>query len=223
MKLFINDKPVCVVDLDECDGLKFDEVFDKKDDIVSKQLVGNVLFENASTAQVDRLLKLLESKKLKKLESITLAVENPSLMKEYIKDCFKIIKAAGGIVTKGDKILMIYRLGKWDFPKGKLKKKEDSLEGARREVEEECNITVGVGRKIGPTWHTYMRKGKRILKKTIWYQMHCIDDSNMQPQTEEFIEEVRWMNKMEVQAAMKGTYKSIEEISNNYFSTVGSL
>ncbi|HEY8400078.1 MAG TPA: NUDIX domain-containing protein [Cytophagaceae bacterium] len=138
MKLFVNDKPVSVIEWSgPINSADFDTIYNGSDDLVSKYLKGNVLIEKASTLQIDRLLKLLETKKLKKLTSVTLAVTNYRLIKEYIKDQYEIIKASGGLVVKGDKILMIYRLKKWDLPKGKLKKKEDPKVGAKREVEEE--------------------------------------------------------------------------------------
>ena len=54
-----------------------------------------------------------------------------------------LIEAAGGLVInrKGE-YLFIYRNDKWDLPKGKLEKGERKRQGAVREVEEECGITV---------------------------------------------------------------------------------
>ena len=57
---------------------------------------------------------------------------------------------------------------------------------------------------------------KKILKKTSWYEMSCLDDSNMKPQLKEFIDEVRWMDKKEVKKALKNSYRSIEEVFNKY-------
>ncbi|WMJ73472.1 NUDIX domain-containing protein [Cytophagaceae bacterium ABcell3] len=223
MKLFINDKPVSIVKLDAPVHKDYDVVLKRDEDITSKKLLGDVLIYDAKAAQIDRLIKILENKKLKELWSITFAVRDKGLMKDYVKDNFKIIKAAGGIVRKGDKVLMIFRLGKWDLPKGKLNKHEDPAEGALREVEEECNIKVSLDKKIGSTWHSYIRKGKRILKKTYWYEMTCVSDDDMAPQTEEFIEEVVWMSNKEVKSALKNTYKSIEEIVKVYNKTPQSL
>jgi 8-oxo-(d)GTP phosphatase len=218
MKIFINDKPVKISGLNgkSLDNKDYDVILDDKDEISSKKLVGKVAVNNATINQIERFLKLGEVKKLKKLESITFKVPNEASAKQFIKDHFKIIKASGGLVTKGEKILMIYRLKKWDFPKGKLKRNEDTLKGAKREVEEECNIKVEVREKIGSTWHTYTQKGKRILKKTDWYEMLCMDDSNMKPQLKEFIEEVKWMDKKEVKKVLKNSYKSIEQVFNKY-------
>ena len=45
------------------------------------------------------------------------------IWKEF-SSMMKMIEAAGGIViNKDEKILFIYRLGKWDLPKGKLEPK----------------------------------------------------------------------------------------------------
>jgi ADP-ribose pyrophosphatase YjhB (NUDIX family) len=217
MKIFINDRLVKLIAFDERNPtVGYDTVLKGTDEITSKKLTGHVIILTATTLQIERLLRILEFKKLKKLKAITFAVSDYETVKDFVKDQFKIIKASGGLVKKGDKILMMFRLKKWDLPKGKLKKGEDSIKGAKREVEEECNIKVEVREKLCSTWHTYIRKDRRILKKTDWYIMNCLDDSNMRPQIEEFIEEVRWMKKDEVQKALKNSYLSIEEVMSEY-------
>jgi ADP-ribose pyrophosphatase YjhB (NUDIX family) len=45
-------------------------------------------------------------------------------------------------VRKKDKFLMIYRMKKWDLPKGKKEKKEKYKDTAVREVSEECNVSA---------------------------------------------------------------------------------
>ena len=53
-----------------------------------------------------------------------------------------LIKAAGGLVyNQENKLLMIFRNGKWDLPKGKLEEGESIENCAIREVEEECGIS----------------------------------------------------------------------------------
>ena len=218
MKIFINDKPVKLIQFEDRNTVVgYDTVLKGADEITSKKLTGHVIIQNATTLQIERLLRIIELKKLKKLKALTFAVSDLDTVIDFVKDQFKIIKASGGVVRKGDKVLMIYRLKKWDLPKGKLKKGEDPLKGAKREVEEECNIKVDVREKLCSTWHTYIRKDKRILKKTNWYIMNCTDDSNMRPQLEEFIEEVKWMKKEEVQKALKNSYLSIEEVFSEFY------
>lgn len=218
MKVFVNDKPLIFVRYDVEKDVKdaYDSVLWGDDVLIAKKLVGKVLIHNITTFQIDKLIELMEVKKMKKLESITITLTNYEDMTEYFKDHFKIVKAAGGLVKKESKFLMIYRLHRWDLPKGKLDKGESAAIGAVREVEEECMIKAQLDDHICTTWHTYVRKGRRILKKTDWYKMQCLDDSNMQPQLEEFIEEVRWMNMKEVDQALLNSYHSIWEVFDAY-------
>jgi 8-oxo-(d)GTP phosphatase len=222
MNLFISDKPVYIIPYGHFLSEDYDMVIDGNSIITSKYLVGRVLVQQASILNIERFLRILEVKKLKTLTEITFVVDNPDVANQVIKDSFKIIKAGGGVVEKEDKVLMIYRLKKWDLPKGKLKKKENPREGAKREVEEECNIKVEVREKICTTWHSFSRKGKKYLKKINWYRMICVNDKNMQPQLEEDIQEVKWMEKKEAAKLLKKSYKSIGSVFDCYSSSVQS-
>src|ERR1700733_12842671 len=130
MKIFINDRLVKLIAFDDRNPVVgYDTVLKGTDEITSKKLNGHVIVQRATTLQIERLLRILEFKKLKKLKAITFAVSDYETVKDFVKDQFKIIKASGGLVKKGDKILMMFRLKKWDLPKGKLKKDEDSVKG----------------------------------------------------------------------------------------------
>lgn len=130
-------------------------------------------------------------------------------VKGQIKAHFQIIYAAGGLVTKGGQILFIKRLGKWDLPKGKIDKGEDKKNAAVREVWEECGIKAKLIRKIGSVWHTYTQNKINTLKKTTWYEMQCLDDTQMRPQTEEDITKVKWAGVEERAKMLSNTYASI--------------
>jgi 8-oxo-dGTP pyrophosphatase MutT (NUDIX family) len=129
-----------------------------------------------------------------------------------------VVKAAGGLVRKKDKFLMIYRLKKWDLPKGKKEKGESSRQTGVREVEEECNVVVKVGRKVCTTWHTYTMNRRPMIKKTRWYVMDLIDDTRIRPDPGEDIEEARWMNRKEVYHALEHSYKSISYVFEQYYA-----
>jgi len=218
MKLFLNDKPIKVIQYVSTQPVyEYNTVIGATEEILSINLIGKVLIKQATARQLERLIRIMELKRLKKLVSITFAVEDYEFMVEFIKDQFKVVKASGGVVRKQEKVLLIFRLGKWDLPKGKLKKKEESIKCAKREVEEECSIKVDVKDKICSTWHAYVRKGKRILKRTDWYEMNCLDDSNMQPQLAEFIEDVKWMGYKDVMRSVKNSYASIQEVVEEYY------
>lgn len=109
----------------------------------------------------------------------------------------KPVTAAGGFVTRRTtsdlELLLIYRRGRWDLPKGKCNAGETIASCARREVEEEVGIRdVRIIRPLGSTVHAY-REGKRLrVKTTHWFEM-ATDAEAFTPQAEEEIKEVRWM------------------------------
>lgn len=219
MNLFINDVPVTLLKPEsKVDTEWFNQVIDaEKEPITPAKLLNNVWVMNAHVEDIDRIFGLMNTSAVSmNLISLKITVHDYDFIKGYIKKKFKIIKAGGGVVNKGEKILMIYRLKRWDLPKGKLEKKETVFEAAKREVEEECNIKVKMGEKICNTWHTYTMKSKSILKKTTWYAMDILDDSKMKPEVAEDIEDVRWMNPKEVYHALESTYKSIAFVIDCY-------
>ncbi|GAB3815482.1 NUDIX hydrolase [Pontibacter rugosus] len=221
MNVFINDIPLILKKAKEkVYKHDYDLVIKSGEHFTSKDLIGDVLFKDADVELIDRLIRLMEVKKLKKLRSLTLVTDKKNKLIDHLKDQFKIVKAAGGLVIKDGKILMMYRLGVWDLPKGKLEKKEEVEAGALREVEEECGIQVEVLDKLPKTWHSYAFKGKKILKKTSWFLMNCTDDSLMKPQAEEFIEEVRWMTPEEVLEVLPKAYTSIAFVIRHYLQSL---
>ena len=108
--------------------------------------------------------------------------------------CYKVLEAAGGYVeNEKNELLVFYRRGSWDMPKGKIDPGESPDQAAIREVQEETGlINVSLGPFLAVTYHTYELKGQRILKKTWWYRMHTTD-TLLVPQTEEDIEEIHWV------------------------------
>lgn len=218
MRIYIKDKPLRIKRPDKVGDLaQFDYIFDDDDLLINeRKFQGKLLIRNANSGTIKSILFILHNKKLKNLESVTVEAHNYEETVEYIKSKFKIIKAGGGVVLSNKGILMIHRLGLWDLPKGKIEKGESFIEGAKREVQEECNIKVKVKEKICTTWHTYTKGDKSILKKTAWYLMESLDDSKMKPQLEEDIDEVRWMNEKELNVAMYNTYKSITHVYQKF-------
>ena len=221
MNVFINDIPLIIKkNSEKIYKHRYDLILGPEDEFTSKDLIGDVLVRDVTDVFIDRLLRLMEVKKLKKLKSLTLLARKKKRLILHLKDQFKIVKAAGGLVVKEGLVLMIYRLGKWDLPKGKLKKEEDPALGALREVEEECNIKIELGEALPSTWHSYAYNGNKILKKTNWYVMRCLDDTLIKPQAEEYIEEVRWMTPQEALGVLGESYASIALVVRHYLSEV---
>lgn len=112
------------------------------------------------------------------------------------------VKAAGGVVYRtggsGDtEVLLIYRRGLWDLPKGKLEPEETLRECAVREVAEEVGLH-SAPKIIGPlvdTYHEYERGGDTYGKTTHWFAMQLASEqqNGFDPQTEEDIEKVEWV------------------------------
>ena len=219
-RIFINDIPVLFRNLDNS-KLKvenYDTLIDGSSGIIHTKLRARVLIYDALPDSIDSLLKIMTEKKLKKTYSVTFTLKNKKEVIKYLKEKFKVIKAAGGIVQNNEnKILFIYRLGKWDLPKGKKDKGEKIKDCAVREVEEETNTKVKIIKKNCTTWHTYTRYKKFILKKTVWYKMKCIDDSKMKGQKKEKIEKVRWMENKIINEILINSYKSLSYVVKKYF------
>jgi 8-oxo-(d)GTP phosphatase len=222
MKIFINDKPLDVMSANELPKDKtFECVYDHPEDIPATiDFHDDVLIIEPSRDVVIKLLYLLRSRKLKNLDSVTILTENKKEVKDFIKSRFTVIKAAGGVVTKGQRILFIFRLGKWDLPKGKFDKGETPQECALREVEEECAIKVKLGPEICKTWHTYTHNRKSILKKTYWYTMENLNDSTMRPQKEEGIDEIKWLTHHEAKVALINSYPSMRYLYKKFLKLV---
>lgn len=146
------------------------------------------------------------------------------LKKAFFKH-FKLIEAAGGVVQNEKKeLLLIYRLDKWDLPKGKLEKGETLEECAVREVEEETGVSnLVLKKKIGETYHTYNAFGKHFLKTSHWYQLTCKSKQALVPQTEEQITEIKWVKKEELKDPMSNTYPSIADIINQFLAGPAKL
>ncbi len=133
---------------------------------------------------------------------------------EMLKAEYTYIKAAGGVVyNKAQQILAIFRLGKWDLPKGKVENNETFEQAAVREVEEECGITnVLINKPLIVTYHTYTMFGKKWLKETHWYKMYYGSSEVLVPQTEEEIEQAVWLNQYDLEGFKSNTYCSILEV-----------
>lgn len=129
-------------------------------------------------------------------------------------DKIKVIKAAGGLVKNGDgEYLFIFRLGKWDLPKGKIEEDEKTKIAAKREVEEECGIKVDyLGPKLCNTYHMYSFRGKPVVKQTTWYEMGVNRIPKLIPQKEEDIENAEWLENSQLEKVRANTYPLILDI-----------
>ncbi|GAA4315220.1 NUDIX domain-containing protein [Mucilaginibacter gynuensis] len=160
-------------------------------------------------------LKTIYPKILKSGKAVFYVVcEDAKAFIKKIEAATTTIVAAGGLVKNEDgHFLFIYRNDKWDLPKGKIEKGEGIKEGAVREVEEECGISVNkLGKKICKTYHVYTIKKEVVLKKTHWYKMKYKGQEKLKPQKEEGITDVRWFKKGQVGTIVENTFPSIMDV-----------
>lgn len=130
-------------------------------------------------------------------------------------DATKIVAAGGLVRNDVDDLLMIFRRGKWDLPKGKLDDGETIETCAVREVQEETGIRdITLGKLIGITRHRYFDRWIKndVIKETHWFDMKVKGDPVLIPQTEEDILEIRWVNENELPGYLQKTYPNIVEI-----------
>lgn len=179
-KIFINETPLF---LTNTEGVLDEWRYD------SKTLVSNYL------GRKKFLYPIIDSlEKTKKYNRVVVYSNDIAELWHDFQEIYKIIGAAGGVVRNGkNEVLLIFRLGVWDLPKGKIDKGETPEIAAIREIQEETGLNeVELGSFLCHTYHTYTLKEKRILKKTWWYNMKT-PEMTLIPQTSEDIEEATWV------------------------------
>lgn len=134
----------------------------------------------------------------------------------------KTIIAGGGLVQNDEsEILLIFRRGIWDMPKGKLDKGETIDQCAVREVEEETGLqNIELGEFIFTTYHDYFDKWTKrdLLKETHWYAMRVHGTQTLVPQKEEDIEEICWVKKADLAGYTNNMHRNIVQVIEKYLS-----
>lgn len=143
--------------------------------------------------------------------------ELEELKKSFFKK-FTFIQAAGGLVTNEKKeILLIFRRGKWDLPKGKLDKGEKLEDCAVREVGEETGLkNIRLLSPLLITYHTYHEGARFILKESHWYNMKVSGNQILIPQTTEDILEIKWVKAEELSPYLKNIFSSVADVLKIY-------
>ncbi|MCX8081049.1 MAG: NUDIX domain-containing protein [Bacteroidia bacterium] len=119
-----------------------------------------------------------------------------------------LVKAAGGIIlNEKHELLMIYRRGFWDLPKGKTDENEKPSESAVRECKEETGIkNLTLIRQADITFHLYPYSDGFALKKTWWFLFKGSSVDTLIPQTEEEITDIRWIPLHDVSQYARKSY-----------------
>ncbi len=153
---------------------------------------------------------------LEKPRTIGAIIEDisPKSLQDELHKIYRPIDAGGGVVfNEREEVLMIFRRGKWDLPKGKLDEGEDIAECAVREVCEETGLeNVKLDEKICDTYHVYAQNGESLLKHTAWYAMNASSKEKLSPQAEENILEARWIAEKDLQPILNKAYHAVREV-----------
>ena len=186
-------------------------IYDKPVLIANKSIFKGSFEQFTDNSSVDEIISSLNTESTIGAEVI---VKDIQVYFKIFTNYFKFIVAAGGkVFNKKNELLVIYRLNKWDLPKGKLEKGEDISNCAIREVEEECNVDgLKITKELDSTYHCYFHKKRWVLKKTYWFEMKTEYEGKLTPQTEEGIESVKWLAKSDWNIIFNNTYNSIKEV-----------
>lgn len=124
--------------------------------------------------------------------------------------------AGGGLVqNEQGELLMIYRRGKWDLPKGKLDNGETMEACAVREVMEETGLqNILLEKLIAIGYHSYFDPylKEEVTKETHWFLMKAKNGQVLIPQTEEDITDIRWVSGGALEDCLKDSYQNIADI-----------
>lgn len=171
----------------------------------------NLKFENPSVFDV--AVDLLTNTSKKAVNIFGHDVE--SIWDQFQKHFQNIFGAGGVVFNERNEILFIYRLGKWDLPKGKMEQGESKSETALREVEEECSISnLAIDHFIETSYHMYRdRQGQMVLKIVHWFRMNHQGNQTPKPQEIEGITKALWLPQNKIKSlVLPNTFRNIKMI-----------
>ena len=140
--------------------------------------------------------------------------DSPETMMHESLHGFVRLEAAGGLIENpAGEILLIFRRGAWDLPKGKIDPGETPLTAAIREIEEETGLSqLTVLENLSPTYHIYNWKADWVLKKTHWFRFRLNATQPLILQAEEDIEDAEWVKKEELDQYWNRIYPSLHPL-----------
>jgi ADP-ribose pyrophosphatase YjhB (NUDIX family) len=188
-RVFVNDKPIILTTV-----VSKEEHF--KNYLLKRVNIGKVIKDlNKTSLQEVRLI----------------GSDQDTLLKTFLKKLPNVIAGGGKVINKNGDILFIYRNNKWDLPKGKIEGKESIEQTSLREVEEETGVKdLKITKPLETTYHIFKRNGKHRIKITYWFEMTSNYDGKLEPQADEGITKVEWLNPVKTIEAMENSYANIK-------------
>lgn len=147
--------------------------------------------------------------------------ETPLVSLYTFFNAFKSIRTAGGLVEheQSRSFLWMSRLGYLDLPKGKIEKGEDTLTAAIREIQEETGLSgyFTPFKTLHNTYHVYKFRGHSIFKENHWFHLIYSGSTSVQPQIEEGISAVFWLEETQWRQQLQETYPGLREMLTTSF------
>ncbi|NIG57697.1 NUDIX hydrolase [Chitinophaga sp. Cy-1792] len=169
------------------------------------------IFEDPQTETIEKILLEMEDGDRK--AAVFIREDVKQLLKK-VSLHFTVMVAGGGLITNEEnEVLMMFRRGKWDLPKGKQDPGEDLETTAVREVAEETGLhNIKLTGKLTETYHYYPMKNKKVLKHTHWYRMEFTGTELTVPQIEEDILDIQWIKPENVSKYLQFSYENIRDV-----------
>jgi 8-oxo-dGTP pyrophosphatase MutT (NUDIX family) len=198
-KIYYNDKPIILTT-------------DKEAYISEDVMAGDYDFFTGATPR--SFMLALQELERPGIRGVIIEDASEESLLEQLHAMYTPIHAGGGVTyNEQGEILMIYRRGKWDLPKGKQDLGEEIDECALREVSEETGLqNLALGEKICDTYHIYSQNNEHLLKQTAWYKMMGSATDKLRPQKEENIIEARWVSEKDMAPLLARSYEAIREV-----------
>ena len=164
------------------------------------------------TCELSHLLNQLKEPNSK--HRLRIETNSPDQLLKEIAAQFHWMEAAGGVIEQSTgEILLIYRRGSWDLPKGKIDGGETPLEAAVREIQEETGLDELTWiENLSPTYHIYPWNKEWVLKKTHWFRFQCKNPNQLVLQQEEDIEDAQWLLPGKLETILDQTYPSLHPL-----------
>lgn len=203
-KIYINESPL---------------ILTKTSDLADETVFERSLIHAVYRGKPKMLLNYIELlEKNKHHEGIIIQADNlPQLWRDF-KSLYFYIKAGGGLViNQFGKVLLIFRRGVWDLPKGKQDPGETLAQTALREVREETGLTdLKIVEKLNNGYHCYLMSKQRTLKRTRWYLMQTQNPGQLVLQKEEGIQDAAWFDPRELPKLNMPMYNNIRDVLMRY-------
>jgi len=168
----------------------------------------NLLMDSVS---IEKIISVLKKDKYKAVHLIGSDLD--SMLKTFLKFLPNVIAGGGKVLNSSKRILLIFRNGKWDLPKGKAEPNETIDKTALREVEEETGIKgLSITKPLDITYHIFKRNNQYQIKKTYWFEMFSEYEGDLKPQLNEGITKVKWIKPKRIKKIKKNIYANIESL-----------